>query len=286
MTSTEKAKRLAPSGQTLRELFLKSGNLCAFPGCNHLMMNAEGVFVGQICHIEAAEEGGERFNPNSDNEARRQFGNLLLMCHAHHKVTDDVQEYPVHRMRQIKSDHERRFSNPDGAMLAQLRDWTRATEPSMPRTLRRLSEELDLGLSDEQLREYVQDLTEYVETLRKVPVEVRNFLRIVIERAYYMRDTNAVSRSWSDAPVLRIDDLRRAYHLTDTEIGETVSSMEAYGVGGLAEISEEYGISHGVSVYGLKSGWPLWFTLKEFCDAIGCDLAVFAIDLDFARLDA
>jgi hypothetical protein len=30
---TEKAKRLAPTPQTLREVFLKSGNLCAFPGC-------------------------------------------------------------------------------------------------------------------------------------------------------------------------------------------------------------------------------------------------------------
>ena len=51
------AKRLAPTADTLRELFLKSGNLCAFPACGKLMMNAEGVFIGQVCHIEAAEEG-------------------------------------------------------------------------------------------------------------------------------------------------------------------------------------------------------------------------------------
>ena len=64
---SEVVKRLAPRGETLRELFLKSGNLCAFPGCASLMMNAEGVFVGQVCHIEAAEVGGERFNPSMTN---------------------------------------------------------------------------------------------------------------------------------------------------------------------------------------------------------------------------
>ena len=46
-------KRLQPKGNTLRELFLKSGNLCAFPGC--LMMDPEGNFIGEVCHIEAAE---------------------------------------------------------------------------------------------------------------------------------------------------------------------------------------------------------------------------------------
>jgi hypothetical protein len=59
---SKKKARLAPLSVTLRELFLKSGNLCAYPGCGKLMMNADGVFIGMVCHIEGAEEGGERFN--------------------------------------------------------------------------------------------------------------------------------------------------------------------------------------------------------------------------------
>lgn len=43
---TEKAKRLTPKGETVREVFLKSGNLCAFPGCRALMMDADGTFIG------------------------------------------------------------------------------------------------------------------------------------------------------------------------------------------------------------------------------------------------
>lgn len=42
----EVPKRLEPTGEVLRELFLKSGNLCAFPGCKSFMMNEEGPLGG------------------------------------------------------------------------------------------------------------------------------------------------------------------------------------------------------------------------------------------------
>lgn len=92
---TEKPKRLTPLPDTLRELFLKSGNLCAFPNCKALMMDADGVFIGQVCHIEAAEEGGKRFNSSISNEERRTASNLMLMCYEHHQVTNDEKKYPV-----------------------------------------------------------------------------------------------------------------------------------------------------------------------------------------------
>src|SRR5690606_5537463 len=49
----EKPKRLTPTNKTLREIFLKSGNLCAFPSCTNIMMDADGTFIGNLCHIEA-----------------------------------------------------------------------------------------------------------------------------------------------------------------------------------------------------------------------------------------
>lgn len=76
----EPVKRLTPEKETLRELYLKSGNLCMFPECTERMINANGVFIGQVCHIEAAEDGGERFNEKQTNEERRHFSNLMLMC--------------------------------------------------------------------------------------------------------------------------------------------------------------------------------------------------------------
>jgi hypothetical protein len=97
----ETVKRLQPKGEVLRELYLRSGNVCAFPDCERLMLNREGVFVGQLCHIEAAEEGGERFNKLMTNEDRRAFKNLILMCYDHHTVTNDVEEPCRHRMKPV-----------------------------------------------------------------------------------------------------------------------------------------------------------------------------------------
>lgn len=98
--------RLAPSRETLIALFAKSGNVCAFPGCSHELVTERNVFVGQLCHIEAANAGGQRFNPASTDEERRSFGNLLLLCYRHHKETDDVSRYDAETLREIKILHE------------------------------------------------------------------------------------------------------------------------------------------------------------------------------------
>ncbi len=100
-----KAKRKTPDKDTLRELYLKSGNQCAFTSCTRVMLNKDGVFVGQICHIEAAEEGGERFNPFMTDEERAAFSNLMLMCYDHHVITNDVTTYTVPVLRGIKAEH-------------------------------------------------------------------------------------------------------------------------------------------------------------------------------------
>lgn len=98
--------RLAIKKTVLRDLAIKSKNQCAFPGCDHPLMDENNVFLGEICHVEAAEEGGERYNSNQNDEQRRSFENLIMFCHAHHKVTDNVEEFPVERLKKIKSDHE------------------------------------------------------------------------------------------------------------------------------------------------------------------------------------
>jgi hypothetical protein len=109
-------KRLGPRPETVRELYLKSGNLCAFPDCDALMMNEDDDFIGQICHIEAVAPDGERFNPNMSNEERRSGANLMLMCYPHHRQTNDVAKYSVADLKRMKAAHEQKFSSPDRAM--------------------------------------------------------------------------------------------------------------------------------------------------------------------------
>lgn len=105
--------RLAPTTDVLRALFARSGNQCAFPGCTQPLINKKNKFIAQVCHIEAALEGGERYNPEGNDEHRRSYENLLILCYPHHVETDDVDEYPVERLLQIKTKHEQMFLNSD-----------------------------------------------------------------------------------------------------------------------------------------------------------------------------
>ena len=102
--------RLTPKQDTLRALFAKSGNQCAFPGCNHRIINGKNQLIGEVCHIEAAEIGGERYNPNQSDEDRRDYSNLILLCHEHHVETNDVNEFPVSKLKEMKRLHEEKFA--------------------------------------------------------------------------------------------------------------------------------------------------------------------------------
>lgn len=102
-------RRRSPRADVLRALFARSGNRCAFPGCTSPLINERNQFIAQVCHIEAAEEGGERFNAQQTDEERRQYENLLILCYPHHVETNDVIAYTTQRLREIKAVHEKNF---------------------------------------------------------------------------------------------------------------------------------------------------------------------------------
>lgn len=102
MKKKEVTRRLSPTKDVLRALFARSGNQCAFPDCEHELIDEDDNFVGQVCHIEAAAEGGERFNPNMTNEERRQASNLLLLCYKHHVKSNDTVKFTKEVLITIK----------------------------------------------------------------------------------------------------------------------------------------------------------------------------------------
>lgn len=103
--------RLQPIPTVVKRLFALSSNRCAYPNCEEKIVDEYGTVIGEICHIEAAEKGGERYNEFSDDEYRRSFDNLILMCSNHHKKTDNVNEYTVEKLRKIKAQHEQQNDN-------------------------------------------------------------------------------------------------------------------------------------------------------------------------------
>lgn len=280
----EEVKRLAPKGNTLRELFLKSGNLCAFPGCGHLMMDAEGTFIGQVCHIEAADVGGERFNEEMDNEQRRAAANLMLMCNAHHTKTNDVSVYTVAKLRQMKADHERRFSRPDRAILDQLTDWTEADQATEVQNLLRMDAVLAWKNNPAELSDLCGELNEYIARLGTVPVELRRFVGKVARRAVKMENTRTTTSGMFGTKIL-ISDLKRAFGLSETAIAELANDLDGYGIGDFDEIDTDFGLKPAVRIRDLRSGWPFWTDLASFCDKANESIEAFTDNLDFARLD-
>lgn len=139
----EEPRRLPPRLAVRQRLFALSRNQCAFPGCQASLVDHQGVFVGQLCHIEAALPGGERFNPHQSNEQRRAFENLVLLCYPHHCVTNDVSVYKPDLLRVMKQNHEQAVFSPtlDGALTDRFLDQSSRNEFAMPRNLG----QLDLG---------------------------------------------------------------------------------------------------------------------------------------------
>jgi hypothetical protein len=100
--------RRSPAWRTLRALFSRSANVCAFPGCAHELVNEDDLFVAEVCHIRAAAPGGPRYSAKQNDDERRRAANLMLLCHAHHVVIDsDVRRFSVRSLQRIKLRHER-----------------------------------------------------------------------------------------------------------------------------------------------------------------------------------
>ena len=94
---------------TMKKLFALSGNICAFPGCNEKIVYDNDKLMGEICHIEAAEKGGPRYNEKSNNEKRRNLDNLILLCPNHHRKIDSDPSYTVDSLKKMKLAHQNRF---------------------------------------------------------------------------------------------------------------------------------------------------------------------------------
>jgi hypothetical protein len=185
-------KRLEPTHPTKRELYLKSGNRCAFPNCEQLIMAADGSFIAQICHIEAAEPHGERFNPNMSNEQRRSASNLMLMCYPHHVATNNVSIYSVDRLRQMKAAHEALHTNAQPILLQKWNDSTSRYDPTHVGNLARLNELLNWRLLPNELDEAVPNINAYVDKFRNVPLQTKQFLNTVVRRIHKLMGTPAV----------------------------------------------------------------------------------------------
>lgn len=92
--------------KTIKRLYGRSGNQCAFPGCNKIMTNSKNAKDSNICHIKAANVGGERYDLKMSDVQRADYPNLILLCVQHHDETNNVDKYTVEVLKEMKSKHE------------------------------------------------------------------------------------------------------------------------------------------------------------------------------------
>lgn len=100
----------------------------------------------------------------------------------------------------------------------------------------------------------------------------RQFFAILLKRAH-------LSKFHLEAS---IPEIRQATNLTIEELREFVSILDHAGF-----INEGFPDEFGgemVEVSPLQSTWRFWADIKEFCKAIGLDLAVPVFGLDFSSL--
>jgi hypothetical protein len=245
---------------------------CApFPGCDHILVSSDGAFVAEVCHIEAAEAGGARFNPSQTNEECRGFENLMLLCHRHHVETDDVDRYPVERLREMKREHEQRFSDALEQMRASVSDETWANVAQGPTSLAGMNDVLGWDQDADELRGAIDALEPMLESLRHTPRAARDVLVIALQRG----------EPTVEGVRVPLHELRQVTGLSKRTLTEYVQTLERYGLAGFFEDFDNILFVETRTV----DGWPFWKDLIAYCKATGAELDAFVIDLQFDLLD-
>lgn len=101
--------RLAIPSSTIKSLYGKSGNICAFPDCLKTNINeTTNENLSDIAHIKAYNPTGPRYDSSLKDEDKNSVDNLLILCRKHHKEIDhdNPSNYPVEDLQKMKQDHE------------------------------------------------------------------------------------------------------------------------------------------------------------------------------------
>lgn len=97
-------------------LCMRSGNVCAFPGCGKRLVEPgterDGAAVlGVMAHVVGEKRRGPRGGDDLPEADRNRHSNLILLCGDHHTLIDSQPNaYSIPVLRQMKADHESRVT--------------------------------------------------------------------------------------------------------------------------------------------------------------------------------
>lgn len=167
--------RLEPLRGTKRNLYMYTGNRCAFDEhCLELLILEDGTLNAEIAHIHGVKSSAARGTHDLTDEQLRSESNLLLLCLKHHKVVDNKaleDEYPVERMQRMKEKHEARFRKGVEA-LDELADSTASEVITYPQNTLAIGDPENEDALNEQLNEAI----EFVDRIAQLPRSHREVL--------------------------------------------------------------------------------------------------------------
>ena len=102
---------MGASYPTKLTLAARSGDRCAFPGCDRKLTVdgkfAKAAFTGQAAHIAGEKPDAARYDATMTAEQRDGVDNLIYLCRDHHDQIDKQEaDFPVSLLLQWKKQHE------------------------------------------------------------------------------------------------------------------------------------------------------------------------------------
>lgn len=243
------------------------------PECRNELVDSGGTMLGKIAHIHAANEGGARFDGTLDEESRRAFENLFLVCGPHHDIIDDPNrgvEFPAELLRDYKKRHESRFERAEHEFLERYKDRTRDATPTYPVSLDALADALKV----DDLRncpDDIEGISEFISKLARLPRATRTF---AIELAARMRDHGSNR--------LPVDDVEEAFEISKTELKRQLEILEHHQLGDADNHFDQW----VARLYERDPGSNPFIEILEFCEATGRERGEPLFELNFALYDS
>ena len=270
------SNRLKPTSETVRKLYLLSGNRCAFPGCLEAIVSNTGVLQGEIAHIEAAENGGPRFNPSQDDEQRRSFNNLMLLCLKHHNLIDgDPKSYPVSVLRIMKNDHESKYQDVIGVLQSTVVDYSKATIVKKATNCKRLFKVLNWEEDQRVIDSTIKELNELCDCLVKLPIPTRKLFCIMVSRAYQNH-----YNSWR----VLLSEVSNATGISGDGLRGHINTLARYKLTSDEDYDELTRLSECI-LYGYNDWNDCWIDIREYCEKTKVSLSTICTDCDFSVFD-
>ncbi|WP_449407144.1 hypothetical protein [Microbacterium maritypicum] len=277
----ETPKRLNPKKNTVRELYLLSGNQCAYEGCTEPILTEEGTLHGDIAHIRGAMPQSARFDPTMTNEERRAADNLLLLCKHHHADIDNLDHagsYTVEFVQAMKAAHEAKFREAVATLTRRIDDSTLEITPTYPKNLGAFG----ISPNDEEYAHVHAMVCAFADRLSTIPPRTRQILALAIihgdVRTYYGRGVDVV---------IDPERLVEIPRLSPKQVRRHIRILEGYGVIDFDSTDE-----NGRPLLALAGstpsdyGWDLYVALKEIAEGERAVIERAVNDLDFTIFEA